>query len=69
MQAVKGLEFASTRDPANAAYYNGVKGWALEVAGRPEESLAALNAGMLFAGLPSVRLWSITDISCVALFQ
>ena len=24
--------------------------WALEVAGRPEESLAALNAGMLFAG-------------------
>jgi TolB-like protein/class 3 adenylate cyclase len=51
MQAVEWLEFAATRDPANAAYYNGLKGWALEVAGKPEESLAALKAGMLFAGL------------------
>jgi TolB-like protein/class 3 adenylate cyclase len=50
MQAVEWLEFAATRDPANAAYYNGLKGWALEVAGKPEESLASLNAGMLFAG-------------------
>ena len=50
MEAVEWLEFAATRDPANAAYYNGLKGWALEVAGKPEESLAALNAGMLFAG-------------------
>ncbi len=50
MEAVEWLDFAATRDPANAAYYNGLKGWALEVAGKPEESLAALNAGMLFAG-------------------
>jgi len=50
MQAVEWIEFSAARDPANASYYNGMKGWALEVAGKPEESLAALNAGMLFAG-------------------
>ena len=50
MQAVEWIEFSAARDPANASFYNGMKGWALEVAGRPEESLAALNAGMLFAG-------------------
>ena len=32
MEAVEWLEFAATRDSANAAYYNGLKGWALEVA-------------------------------------
>ena len=51
MQAVEWTEFAAARDPAGAAYDRGLKGWALEVAGKPEESLAAMNAGMLYGGL------------------
>ena len=51
MQAVEWTEFAAARDPAGADYYRGIKGWALEVAGKPEESLAAMNAGSLFGGL------------------
>ena len=50
MKAVEWYDFAAARDPANAAFYSGLKGNALEIAGKPEESLAALNAGMLFAG-------------------
>lgn len=50
MKAVEWYDFAAARDPANAAFYSGLKGNALEIAGKPEELLAALNAGMLFAG-------------------
>jgi adenylate cyclase len=56
MQAVEWADTARARDPANAAYYNGVKGWALEIAGKPQESLAALDSGMTWGDLfPFVR--------------
>jgi adenylate cyclase len=56
MQAVEWADTARARDPANAAYYNGVKGWALEIAGKPQESLAALDSGMFWGDLfPFVR--------------
>ncbi len=50
MEAVEWAEFAAARDQTNAAWYNFMKGWALEVAGKPEEALVALNAGMSFTG-------------------
>jgi TolB-like protein/class 3 adenylate cyclase len=56
MQAVEELDAAGARDPANAAYYNGLKAWALEIAGRPEESLAASKSGFLYGNmLPLVK--------------
>jgi adenylate cyclase len=56
MQAVESLTGAQARDPANAAYYNGLKAWALEIAGKPQESLAASQSGFLYGNfLPLVR--------------
>jgi TolB-like protein/class 3 adenylate cyclase len=51
LQAVEWAEFAVSRDPANAAYYQCNKGWALAVAGRPEDSLEALKTAACIGGL------------------
>jgi trans-aconitate 2-methyltransferase len=51
IRAIEWTEFATSRDPSNAAYYNGLKGWALEIAGRPKDSLAALSNAQIYGGM------------------
>lgn len=54
-QALEWATAAASRDPAQLPIYNNYRGWALEVQGKSEESLAMLRGATDWVGTPLLR--------------
>jgi TolB-like protein/class 3 adenylate cyclase len=63
-RAAEWADGAKLRDPADAGYFDYLKGWALLTSGKPEEALAALNEGaMFFANAPLFKAIALVRLN------